>query len=156
MAKCNIQYVQFPTEGSSARKVMPALRTKLATLPAPKVKSKKRKVIFVDPVAGLGMIVAVAMLVMMCFGVAQLMVERHETKAMEAYLVTLSQQNNELEAKYTAGYELEDVERTALALGMVPREHVPNTVIHVVDSTQQVSSVSVWQRIGTVLSGLFA
>ena len=156
MAKYNVQYVQFPTEGSSARKVMPALRTKLATLPTPQPKSKKRKVVYVDPVATLGIVVAVAMLIVMCFGVVQLMVERHETKVMEEYLVTLSQRNNALEAEYTAGYNLQEVERTALALGMVPQEQVPHRVIHVVDPAQQANSISLWQRIGTVLSGLFA
>ena len=109
-----------------------------------------------DPVAGVGMAVAVVMLLMMSFGLVELFAECRETRIMEEYVVALSEKNSELQATYTAGYDLQEVERTALALGMVPREHVPNTQIRVAAETPEVVQTGVWQRIGMILSGLFA
>ena len=47
--KYGIEYVNYYTDGSTARKIMPALRSVKAMLPKPK--KHKRKVIYLDPVA---------------------------------------------------------------------------------------------------------
>ena len=118
---------------------------------------KKRKVhrIYVDPVATLGILVAVSMLIMMAVGVSQLRSEQTETAAMVEYVQQLQGENVALQAQYDEECDLEMVEKTALALGMIPRQDAPHVSIEI-PMPQQQETVSLWQRIGTFLTGLFA
>ena len=153
--KYGIEYVNYYTDGSTARKIMPALRSVKAMLPKPK--KHKRKVIYLDPVAVLGMAVAVCMLLMMCVGLVQLNAACRQTVAMEQYVQKLDDQKALLSEQYHAGYDIEEVEHTALALGMVPKSQVQQTTIHMpMLETESVESVTLWDRIGTFLSSLFA
>ena len=151
----DVRYVQFYTHGSAAKRIAPAAIPLISALPKP----KKRKIqrIYVDPVATLGIVVAVCMLIMMAVGVSQLRVEQQKTAQMMTYVEQLQQENASLQAEYLAECNMEEVEKTALALGMIPLEDAIYTPIEVelpqVDSTQQ---ASIWQRIGTFLTGLFA
>ena len=153
--KYGIEYVNYYTEGSAARKIMPALRSVKAMLPKPK--KHKRRVIYLDPVAVLGMAVAVCMLLMMFVGLVQLNEARQKTMAMEQYVQKLDDQKELLSEQYHTGYDIEEVEHTALALGMVPKSRVQQTTIHMpMLETDTVESVTLWDRIGTFLSSLFA
>lgn len=153
--KYGIEYVNYYTEGSAARKIMPALRSVKAMLPKPK--KHKRRVIYLDPVAVLGMAVAVCMLLMMFVGLVQLNEARQQTMAMEQYVQKLDDQKELLSEQYHTGYDIEEVEHTALALGMVPKSRVQQTTIHMpMLETDTVESVTLWDRIGTFLSSLFA
>ena len=151
----DVRYVQFYTHGSAAKRIAPAAIPLISALPKP----KKRKIqrIYVDPVATLGIVVAVCMLIMMAVGVSQLRVEQQKTAQMMSYVEQLQQENASLQAEYLAECNMEEVEKTALALGMIPLEDAIYTPIEVeipaLDSTQQ---ASIWQRIGTFLTGLFA
>ncbi|MBQ8748311.1 MAG: hypothetical protein IJZ14_00640 [Oscillospiraceae bacterium] len=151
----DVRYVQFYTHGSAAKRIAPAAIPLISALPKP----KKRKIqrIYVDPVATLGIVVAVCMLVMMVVGISQLRVEQQKTAQMISYVERLQQENDSLQAEYLAECNMEEVERTALALGMIPREDALYTPIEVelpqLESAQQ---ASIWQRIGTFLTGLFA
>ena len=78
-----IEYVNFYTDGSSARKIAPV--RKMATVELPKPKKRKRKVIYVDPVATLGILVAVCLLIMMCVGLTRLSQERAQALALAQY-----------------------------------------------------------------------
>ena len=112
---------------------------------------------YVDPVAVLGIAVAVCMLVTMLVGLGRLRVEQYEAAAMAEYVELLRQENKSLQAQYEAECDLEFVEKTALALGMVPCEEVPHVSIQVELPQPEVQEpVSLWQRIGTFLTGLFA
>ena len=153
--KCGIEYVNFYTEGSAARKIVPTLRAIKATLPKPK--KIKRRVIYMDPVAMLGMAVAVFMLVMMFVGLAELQAVRQQTLVMEQYVQQLDAENAQLSEVYSAGCDLEEVERTALALGMVPKSQVQQTTIQLTaPQVQETTNVTLWEQIGTFLSALFA
>lgn len=151
--RINVQYVQFYTGGSAAKRVAPAISVHTGALPMP----KKRKVhrIYVDPVATLGILVAVSMLIMMAVGVSQLRAEQTETAAMVEYVEQLQGENVALQAQYDEECDLEMVEKTALALGMIPRQDAPHVSIEI-PMPQQQETVSLWQRIGTFLTGLFA
>ena len=59
-----IQYVSFYTAGSEARKVDWQPVKKQVNLPQPR--RAKRKVVYVDPVANIGIVVAVVMLLGLC------------------------------------------------------------------------------------------
>ena len=149
-----IQYVQFYTDGSAARKLAPERSAPKTTLPKPR--RQKRKVLFVDPVAILGIVVAFCMLITMAVGVAEFVSIREEAAQMEQYLEQLQQENAELSARYAEGYDLKNVEKTALALGMVPAEQAAHVQLPATVPESEPQALTLWERIGTFLAGLFA
>ena len=153
MVRQQVQYIRYDTVGSAARKPVPVSSAKKAALPKPR--KQKRRVIYVDPVAIMGIAVAVFMLVMMTVGIAEFLDARQEAAQMEQYVAQLSSRNTELNQEYESGYGLEAVEKTALALGMVPSDQVQMIAIQV-EPPQEAETLTVWERIGTFLTGLFA
>ncbi len=149
----NVQYVQFYTQGSAARRVMPAISSYFR--PLPQIKKRKVQRIYVDPVAALGIVVAVCMLVMMAVGVSQLQAEQQKSAAMEEYVQRLEIENQQLQAEYAASCDLDAVEKTALALGMIPQQEATHISIEV-EPPQTQEPITLWSRIGTFLTGLFA
>ena len=154
--RASVQYVRFYTDGTAARKpeyVVPE-KKKMSVLPKPK-KVKRRKV-YVDPVAILGVVVAVCMLIVMAVGIDQLQQARHDAVIMELYVDQLTRENEMLTEQYAGSYDLNMVEQTAIALGMVPREDVPHSTIEVTVPVEVVEEPTVWETIGTLLTNLFA
>ena len=151
--RVDVQYINFYTQGSAARKLMPAQKKQTTTLPT--IKKRKLQRIYIDPVALLGTLVAVCMLVMMFVGVRQLQNEQQKTAVIEEKVQQLHMENRHLQAEYAVQCDLEAVEKTALALGMVPREDVPHIAI-TVELPQEQEAITIWQRIGTFLTGIFA
>ena len=154
--KGDIQYVNFYIDGSSAKKIAPVHHERKATLPKPK--KRKCRVIRLDPFAVLGAVVAICLLVVMFMGISQWNEEKTKTEAMANYLDYLEKENKELTAKYEAGYDLEEVERTALALGMVPESEVPHTVVKIPaeESPEQPQKVTLLTRIAAIISDIGA
>lgn len=151
--RIDVQYVQFYTQGSAARHVMPAISSYFR--PLPQIKKRKVRRIYVDPVAALGTVVAVCMLIMMAVGVSQLRTQQQKTMAMEQYVEQLQIENRQLQAEYASQCDLDAVEKTALALGMIPQQEAAHTTIEVEPPLVQ-EPVTLWSRIGTFLTGLFA
>lgn len=151
--RIDVQYIQFYTHGNAAPRVAPA--APIETMQLPRTKKRKVQRIYVDPVATLGIVVAVCMLIMMAVGVSRLQKEQLETDALERYVELLQQENEKLEAKYIAERDLQDVEKTALALGMIPKEQAQQVSIQV-ELPKIPQQESLWNRIGTFLTGLFA
>lgn len=149
----SVQYVQFYTQGSVARRILPA--KKVQTAQPPKVRKQKVQRIYVDPIAALGIVVAVCMLVMMAVGVGQLRNVQQQTARMEQQVEQLQMENHLLQAEYAAQCDLDAVEKTALALGMIPQQEAMHVSI-AVELPQPQQAPSLWQRIGTFLTGLFA
>ena len=153
--KYNIEYVNFYTDGSTARKIAPALRPVKEIVSKPR--TLKRKVLYLDPVAVLGITVAVCMLIVMLAGLLVLYNARSETAAMQQYVDQLETKNSQLSQSYADGYDLEEVERTALALGMVPRAQVQQIQIRMAaPPVAQVQTPTVWEQISIFLTSLFA
>lgn len=125
--KSEVQYVRYYTVGSAARELAPELPQR--PKPAPKPKKAKRVVLYVDPVAILGVITAVFLLVCMLVGLVQLNQVRARQENMSRYVQQLIQENETLRTQYEAGYDLEQIEKTALALGMVPAEQVTHIAV---------------------------
>ena len=150
-----VQYVQFYTQGSAAKKILPAAKAQTGVLP--QMKKKKVQRIYVDPFAILGTAVALCMLIMMVVGVTQLRSEQQKTMDLVAYVEQLQVENVALQACYDAECDLEQIEQTALALGMIPCEQAARTSISVeLPVVENEVQVTLWQRIGTFLTGLFA
>lgn len=122
MANGNSRYIQFYSPGSLACKV--ELRREQEWAPLPEVKVTKKTVIAIDPVAIIGFVVAVAMLVLMAVGIRQLNCSRQEVAVLEQYTAQLTAENNALHEEYTSGYDLENIRRKAMDMGMVPAEDV--------------------------------
>ena len=152
--RVDIQYVQFYTSGSAAKRVAPAISVHTGALP--QIKKRKVRRIYVDPVACLGSAVALCMLVLMLVGLSSLRAEQEKTVEMVEYVEQLRQENEALHAQYAAECDLEKIEETALALGMIPREEAPHIAIQVSVPEVQEEPASLWQKIGTFLTGLFA
>ena len=153
--RIDIQYVQFYTSGSAAKQVAPVTTVRADVLP--RVTKRRVRRVYVDPVAILGSAVAVCMLVMMLVGLSNLRAEEAKTAEMVAYVAQLQEENAALHARFEAECDLAKVEETALALGMVPRESVEHTAISVeLPLVEEEEPVSLWQQLGTFLTGLFA
>ena len=153
--RVDVQYVQFYTNGSAAKRVAPAVSVSTGILP--KMKRQKRRVLYVDPVAILGIAVAAIMLVTMTVGVLRLQQVQSQTEKMEQYVEQLSLQNASLQQTYSEACDIEAVEKTALALGMIPAENAKQVCVQL--SAPQVDMeepVTLWNRLGIFLSGLFA
>ena len=151
--KPTIQYVQFYTAGSAAQKIAPVVPLK--TLRMPKVRKHKKITLHIDPVATVAILMCKVIIVLMIAGLGQLNTVRQQTAVMTQYVDTLQSKQIALETTYEAGYDLETVERTALALGMVPKEQVQRVSITVPVVEEEVS-VSAWEQFCTFLTGLFA
>ena len=155
MAQYNGRYIQFYTPGSAAVKVQIQEEQKWAPLPEPK--PEKKILIPADPVAILGFVVAISMLVLMMIGINQLNFAIREVATLEHYVAQLTTENYTLEQTYREGYDLEDIQQKALDLGMVSAEEIPQTQIKVaVPSKETVETIAGWKRITTYLADLFA
>ena len=74
---------------------------------------------------------------------------------MEQQVAELRAENAALQAEYESGYDLADVERTALALGMVPKEQVEHVTLYVAPAPQQ-ETIGPLAQFWSFLIGLFA
>lgn len=152
-----IQYIRPYTDGSTARQ-LELLPQRKAKTKLPKVRKVKPLVIQVDLLALCAIAVAAVMLVMLVSGCIRLGEAREETARMASYVSSLRNENAELKHQYQSGYDLETVEKTAQALGMVPVEDVthitltgeePQVEIHFYEPT-------FWEKVIVFFEGLFA
>ncbi len=122
--KPKIQYVgQFYVHGSEAR-ALEAEQKKQARTRLPIAKLEAIETIYVDPVALVGIAVAVVLLAVMIFGAVQLKEDWDSYARMADYVTGLRTENARLSHNYQASYDLEDIEMKALAMGMVPRSEL--------------------------------
>lgn len=153
-ARCDVRYIQYCTDGSCARKLAPACPGAKPER-VPKARKQKKLLVYVDPVAVAGIVVAALMLLMMAVGIGSYNTAQQRTAQMESYVERLQARNDTLTEKYKAGYDLEEVQKMALALGMVPQEQVEHVTIQV--SVPQIEETpGAWERFTTFLTGLFA
>ena len=149
----SVQYVNLYTVGSAARKlevVAPAPKVQ-----RPKAKRSKKIILYVDPVACLGIVTAAIMLVVMCVSFIGLQKTQQEAATMARYVQELRLENENLRAEFEAGYNLEQVERTAKALGMVSQEQVKHVKVQV-NQPNNTQSLGIWAKFCAFVSGLFA
>ena len=155
MAKDNKRYVQFYTSGSAAVKV--AVQDEQTWAPLPEPKPRKKIAIYVDPVAALGCIVAVCMLLLMAVGINQLNKARREVVTLERYVAQLTAENHALEETYSASYNPDVVYQQALDLGMIPVEDVTERHIYVtLPQVDTAAETTLWNQVSAFLTGLFA
>ena len=153
--KHDILYVNFYTDGSAARKLAPAFP---AAQPRKNVNAKRKKktVIFLDPVAVGSLIVAAVLLITMAVGLTQLQNVQAEAEAMESYLSELNAENERLNQAFDTEVDLETVEKTALAMGMVPKEEAKTVNIQVPEIRIEQPKKTFWEEMYAILANLFA
>lgn len=148
-----IKYIDFSTEGNAARKFAPASKKKAQL---PNAKRKTRYVLTIDPLAMIGIAVAVCMLVFMGMGMHRLQQAQDQNAQMAQYVETLAEKNAALREEFHSVCDLEQVRELALALGMIPKMEAPQTGITMYIPEETVKTPSLWEQIGTFLAGLFA
>lgn len=141
----DVQYVRFYTDGNAARQPEPKPRQLPARAPR-KVHNQKRYKIPVQPFAVIGLIASLVMLVMMIVGSVELHEAQQERNRMERYVQELTEKNQELTGQYEAGYDLESIERAALALGLVPEDQVEQIKI-TIPPQQTEAPESFWEKL---------
>ena len=152
--KHDILYVNFYTDGSAARKPQAAISP---VQPRKKPQNaRRRKNLYLDPVAVCSLMVAAVMLIMMAVGLNEFQNARAEAQAMEAYVAQLGVKNEELTQSYREKVNLDEIEQTALALGMVPKAQAQTVSIRVELPQEQTSAVTVWEQFASFLTNLFA
>ena len=151
----DVRYVNFYTAGSSALKVAPVIPLETLELPRRAKKKAKKFVLYVDPVAVTGIVMATVMTILLAVGFVQLSNARQEEIAMAAYVDSLQQQNQELAAEFEAGYDLDQVEEVALALGMVPQEQLQKITVKTVEPAEE-PETNTWNNFWTSFVDLFA
>ena len=147
--KPDIQYVRCYTDGSSAKALQFFPRKTKTALP--RKKKQKAIVIKLDPLAYLGILVSAIMLVLIVVNCVQLSALEKETDAMCAYVDVLKEENARLADTYANGYDLMDIKKKALAMGMVPVEDVRHISISV-DMPAEAKDTSVEWAVLTNLS----
>ena len=136
--KPKIQYIgQFYVHGSEARALELQEEKKQAKTKLPLAKLETIEKIYVDPVALAGIAVAVLMLVVMILGAVQLQSDWAEYQRMEDYVTDLRTENALLAHNYRAGYDLEDIEMKALAMGLVPSSELKTISVTVTAPEKQ-------------------
>lgn len=153
--RTEVQYVNFYTAGSAAYKFEPTPLPKKKQAGLPKMRRKKRILIHVDPVAVLGMCVAVVMLIMMLSSLSQLQDVHQQEAQMAAYVNQLQETNNRLQSEYKAGYDLEEIREIALGMGMVPAEQAQRIQVQVSQPVVE-EEPTAWENFYLFLTGLFA
>ena len=152
--KPEIRYIQLYTDGTAAKKIAP--RTARPAAQIVQQLPKKKQVVYFDPLALGGILVAAVMLVLMFVGVFQLREAQQDVQAMQKYVDTLKVDNRDLKQSYSEECNLEEIEQAALALGMIPVEQAQQISIHVQLPHQEAAQPSFWENIGVFLTGLFA
>ena len=104
-------------------------------------------------------VTAVVMLAVMLSSMVLLKNAKAETMAMEQYVAQLREENAALQNEHEAGYDIKEVERTALALGMIPAEQAQHITLekNPAPAVQlEAEKPDTWDWIYTLLTGLFA
>lgn len=148
------RYISPYTDGNAARRLEPEQAPKKkARLPRPK--KQKTVAIRVDPLAACGILVAAVLMIALLVGLSTLMEAQTERDALEKYVSQLEVENAQLQYTYQASYDLEDVERAAYALGMVPSDQV-KTVTITLDPPAEAEPTGWWEQVCAFFEGLFA
>ena len=149
-----VRYINAYVSGTAVKKPEKMPQRK-PSVQLPKVRRQQKLTIYVDVVALCGILAALVLGIMLIVSVVQMGQAQHEAKVMRDYAVSLEQKNETLQNTYASSYDLEEVERIALAMGMVPTEQVQHLQMQV--TTPQVTEEpTAWENFWTFFTGMFA
>lgn len=125
----DIQYVQFYTVGTAARKLsapsqyIPGIR--------PRTKAKKKTAVKVYPVETLAILTALALLVTILIGAFSYKKAADEYQTMCRYVTDLENQRRSLADQYEKNFDENTILQTATSTGMVKADQVRQIYISV-------------------------
>ena len=154
--KPKIQYVgQFYVHGSEARQMQLQEEKRQAKTKLPLARIKAIEKIYVDPVALVGIAVAVMMLFTMVLGAIQLKRDWDQYEQVAAYVSELKKENARMNHLYRSSYDLEDIKTKAVSMGMVPKSELQTMAVTVTIPAPEVEPTRM-EEIKFFLEGLFA
>ena len=154
--KPKIQYVgQFYVHGSEARKLQLQEEKRQAKTKLPLARIKAIEKIYVDPVALVGIAVAVMMLFTMVLGAIQLKRDWDQYEQVAAYVSELKKENARMNHLYRSSYDLEDIKTKAVSMGMVPKSELQTMAVTITIPAPEVEPTRM-EEIKFFLEGLFA
>ncbi len=157
MAKqTEVQYIQFYTDGSAARKVAPELPKKKKPGLRTRKQAEQATVLRIDPLALCGIAVAAVMLVLLAAGWFQMRDAKLETERMAQYVSELEAEKARLENQHTSGYDADEIRQQALQLGMIPVGETEQITVPVNVPMETPESLTLWQQICAFFEDLFA
>lgn len=149
----DVEYIRYYTDGSAARQLEQKPQKKHR--PLPKVKKQQKYTLYIQPVALAGILLSAVLLVMMAVGSVELYHAQQQEKAMENYVQALKRENAIDRAEYEETLNIEEIEKAALALGMIPQEQAQRITISI-PMPEAVEETSFWEKTIVFLEGLFA
>lgn len=152
-SKPEIRYINAYVSGNIAYQIEQPARKKRVRLPKPR--QEKKTMIAVDPIAVGSIVVAALLMVLLVVGFVRLQNARAEEIALEKYVLSLQQENQQLKEAYASGYDLEEIEKIALAMGMVPASHAQQISLSVT-VPEEIPEPTAWESFYAFLTGLFA
>ena len=157
MARSNdVQYIRFYSYGSAAEKVeLTPREKKKVTLPRPRLDRVGEKIQKMDPLALLGMTVAVAMLLCMLLGVAK--VNRVNAELQDAKLLVskLEAENDRRRTEYAHELDLAEIRVSAEAMGLGPVEEGRHVKLRLPEPVA-VEEITWWEQWILDFKALFA
>lgn len=149
----DIEYIRYYTDGSAARQLEQKPQRKKR--PLPKVKKQPQYILYIQPTAIVGIVLSAVMLIMMIVGSVELYHAQNQKRAMEEYVQIMTRENAIDRAMYEESLDLQTIEKSALALGMIPQEQAKQMTISVPMPEAQ-EEPGFWDRTILFLEGLFA
>lgn len=154
MAKPDIQYIQFYTSGSAARELVPVLRPEAAAENHPR--RSRKPVLYIDPVAILGMLTAVVLTICLLIGFNQFKQAKEDYEYVHGYNCQLQQQHKQLQKTYKESYNKEDVRLEAVLMGYVPSWQVQHVTIKAQEPEPIPEEPGILRQAWNYLTELFA
>ena len=152
--KPDIQYIgQFYIHGSEARELARKEQEKKARTRLPLERLQNIQKIYLDPVALMGIVVSIVMLVVMIIGAVQISRAWTAYEQMSVQLAALQRENDVLEHGYRTGYDLEDIRIKAEAMGMIPVEEAETFQLRVTMPVEE-PDPTWWENVVWFLEGL--
>lgn len=121
----------------------------------PKPRKKKQNLILLDPVAVVGIVVALVLMGMLLTGALEFFRAQQETETLRSYVAQLQEENTQLQNTYASGYDLEEIRGIAQTMGMVPKTSVTHLGIAVTVPEEPVQP-SAWEAFWQFFVEMFA
>ena len=154
MANPDVRYIQFYTAGSAAREIIQPLHKESA--PGSRPKKAKVRVLYIDPVAVLGMVTALVLMICLAVAVSNYNTARQEYAAAQEYNVSMQQKNADLQTQYTEGFDREQMRMEAVLRGYVPASQVEHRTVRAVQSAPEPEQPGAWESFWSSFAELFA
>ena len=153
--KPKIQYIgQFYVYGSEAKALAEQERKK-AKSKLPEAKRVQTPEIRVEPLALVSIVMAVVLVATMAVAALDIRAAWQEYDVMSGYVDRLTKENVKLLKEYRNGYNLDEIESYALALGLVPQDQV-KTISITLTVPEPAQEPGLWEDIVWFFQGLLA